>query len=541
MKKVLFAICFNLLIFSSVAFAQTSWLDRPLRNWNTSSNVPNAPRAVGEDPSRSNCRTTVRTPDSIADRAVTRAGWSLFGAAQVYGAVTLINAMASVDGMCRPIQYNTFVFVRNRFAGTLSPDTMDSRTDGALTDADLTDESSIMAKFARYTSRDALCCPSQTSTVTYRISGSRVLAQDVETGLSCQEKGGVEEPVERNIVTGTIDYLEDSNARIPQNAVLNVRLVDLTDRSSRPITEQRINLRNQRPPISFQLRFNENDIRFRNNYAVEAEITNLRGTVLYKNDVETRVLTNGNPNKVQIVLIPVGGIGGGVNDGILRGSVDYRQRIALPPDAEIRVKLVDISSAESADGTVIAEDKFLSNGRQVPIPFELRYNQNQIRSNRLYAVEAEIYTRGRLAFKNDREYLVITQRNPTSNIRIMMVGASGDVEERDVVTDIELNISKIGAGTLDIEGRSAKILIRARVIVQKNGNAEVTLSPPFGSSTTFSGNLIFADSNTLRIKVTNSGNADASGEIEVNYSGNRLNSVGSKDLILDSQKASINF
>lgn len=541
MKKVLFAFCFSLLIFSSVAFAQTSWLDRPLRNWNTSGNVPNAPRAVGEDPSRSNCRTTVRTPDSIADRAVTRAGWSLFGAAQVYGAVTLINAMASVDGMCRPMQYNTFIFVRNRFAGTLSPDAMDSRTDGALTDADLNDESSIMATFARYASRDALCCPSQTSTVSYRVSGSRVLAQDVETRLSCQEKGGVEEPVERNIVSGTIEYLEDSNARIPQNAVLTIKLVDLTDRSSRAIAEQRITLRNQRPPISFQLRFNENDIRFRNNYAVEAEITNRRSTVLYKNDVETRVLTNGNPNKVQIVLIPIGGIGGGVNDGILRGSVDYRQRIALPSDAEIRVKLVDISSAEGVDGTVIAEDKFLSNGRQVPIPFELRYNQNLIRSNRLYAVEAEIYTRGKLSYKNDREYPVITQRNPTSNIQIMLVGASDDAEEPDVITGREFNLSKFGAGSLDIEGRSSKILIRAKVTIDNSGKAEVTLSPPFGSSNVFSGNLIYADNNTLRIKVTSSGDADASGEIEISYSGNNLGSISSKDLILDSQKTTINF
>jgi hypothetical protein len=39
---------------------------------------------------------------------------------------------AGYDGMCRPRQYQDFVFVGSVFAGTLSPQPMDSRTDGAL-------------------------------------------------------------------------------------------------------------------------------------------------------------------------------------------------------------------------------------------------------------------------------------------------------------------------------------------------------------------------------------------------------------------------
>ena len=76
-----------LFIFISAigCYGQTSWLDRPLdRNWNTGNGVvPNAPRTLA--PIEARCQSQIRPPESIADRAVTRAGWSLFGAAQVFG------------------------------------------------------------------------------------------------------------------------------------------------------------------------------------------------------------------------------------------------------------------------------------------------------------------------------------------------------------------------------------------------------------------------------------------------------------------------
>jgi uncharacterized lipoprotein YbaY len=536
MKKVFFTLVFSLFILVSGAFAQTSWLDKPLRNWNTSSSVPVAPRATGDSPGSSLCRDSVRSPESIADRAVTRAGWSLFGAAQIYGGVTLINGMAAVDGMCRPTQFNTFIFVANRFAGTLSPDLMNSRTDGALVDASLNDATSITAEFVRYTSSDPLCCPSQRSFVSYQIAGSRVQAQNVSTSLACKTQ--TEEPVDPNVVSGTVTYRE--RIALPRNAILTVRLVDITRQSapSKLITEQRINLNGQQVPISFALRFNEKDISFRNDYAVEAEISS-GGRVLYKNDVTRRVLTQGNPNKVEITVLPVG-VSEPVNDGVLLGTVDYRQRIALPTDSEIKVKLIDVSSAANDPGRVIAEDNFLSNGRQVPLSFQLRFDKNQISPNRTYVVEAEIYTGGKLAYKNEKEYSVLTQNNPATNVEIMLVGASDDKEEPIIITGKEINISKFGTGSFGLEGRSSELIVRARVKFDKNGKAEVTLSP-IGAAITFSGNLTYADDDTLRITVTNSGNADASGEIEVKYSGRRLNSVNSKDLILDGQKATISF
>ena len=79
MKKRLLTSLFGVLMISGAAIAQSSWLDRPLNNWNNGNGVvPNAPRTLVAIDER--CREQIRTPDSLSDRAVTRAGWSLFGA-----------------------------------------------------------------------------------------------------------------------------------------------------------------------------------------------------------------------------------------------------------------------------------------------------------------------------------------------------------------------------------------------------------------------------------------------------------------------------
>jgi uncharacterized lipoprotein YbaY len=533
MKIKFITILITLVTFTTVAFAQTSWLDRPVRNWNSTSNVPTAPRAAGDVPSNAQCRTTVRIPESIADRAVTRAGWSLFGAAQTYTGVTLINGMASVDGMCRPMQYNTFVFVGTRFAGTLSPDVMDSRTDGALSSANLNDSTNISADFSRYTTTDAMCCPSQTSTVSYEVSGSRVQAKNISTKLACQTEQDPE-PVDPNSVTGTVT--SRGRMTLPRNSILTVRLVDITRQNTFSVAnaEQRIDLDRLQAPYSFLLKFEERDISFRNNYAVEAEISS-GGRILYKNDSVYRVLTQGNPNKAEIFLVPI--VGSEIpTDSILRGTVSYRERIALANNAEVSVKLLDVSTNNVA-GDLIAEDKFVSNARQVPLSFELRYNKNQIDSRRRYVVRAEIMIDGKLAFRSETDFAVLTQGNPTSNIDLTLVVAK---VEATVITGREFNGSKFGTGTYTVEGRANELLIRASVRVTSDGKADVTVSP-IGSGITFSGNLTYADDNTLRITVSKSGDADASGEIEVKYSSRRLGTIVSKDLVLDGQKASISF
>lgn len=81
----------------------------------------------------------------------------------------------------------------------------------------------------------------------------------------------------------------------------------------------------------------------------------------------------------------------------------------LAPNAVVEVKLLDVSRADAA-GVTIAEQVIRTAGRQVPIPFELRYDPRQIEGRRRYVVQARILEGGRLRFINTDAHPVITGR-----------------------------------------------------------------------------------------------------------------------------------
>ncbi len=533
-----FKILWLLTVSAAMAFsvtAQTSWLDRPLNNWNNGSGVvPTAPRLTASSPTSSQCGSQVRTPESIADRAVTRAGWALFGASQTYGAVTVIMAMASVDGMCRPNQYNGFVFVANRFAGTLSPVATDARTDGALGSIRLFNASTLSAEFARYTSNDPLCCPSQTSGVNYTIgTGARpvVKADDVQTEEVCRNEGPIE--TQDNVISGTVTYRQRS--ALPSTAALIVRLVDVSrqDVSSTTISEQRIETAGKQVPFQFDFAYDRSKIDERNRYAVQAEIRDA-GKLLFITDTSYPVITQGNPRTVDITLVPVGGGAGTGQRNVIRGTVSYLQRIALGPNSEVKVRLVD---AAAPDGSPVAESTLPTAGKQVPIPFELRYEQRDINRQQNYELQAEIRTDGKLRFKTERGTPVTLRSSQQENVELILAAAK---DEPVAISGKTISLSKFGTGSLKIGDGGTDFLIRANVTVNTNGEAQVTFSRIDGS-TPFSGKLTYFDDTTLRITVESSGDADASGEIQVNYSGRRLNSISATNLVLDSQNVTVRF
>jgi putative lipoprotein len=93
------------------------------------------------------------------------------------------------------------------------------------------------------------------------------------------------------------------------------------------------------------------------------------------------------------------------------GTVTYRQRIALMPDAVIEVKLLDVSRAD-APAVTIAEQTIRPAGRQVPIAFELGYDPGRIDDRSRYVIQARILERGHVRFINTQAYPVITGGHP---------------------------------------------------------------------------------------------------------------------------------
>ena len=130
--------------------------------------LPAAPRIQGNTDPR--CRDLARPPESEPDKRLRDQGWDLIGAYQGGWQILVIGGAAGYDGMCRPLQYQDFVFVRGVFAGTLSPQPMDSRSDGALGRVYLQSESRLTAEYARYADKDPACCPSSTTSVQFEIT-----------------------------------------------------------------------------------------------------------------------------------------------------------------------------------------------------------------------------------------------------------------------------------------------------------------------------------------------------------------------------------
>ena len=100
----------------------------------------------------------------------------------------------------------------------------------------------------------------------------------------------------------------------------------------------------------------------------------------------------------------------------LDGEVFYLQRIALPPSATLSVSLQDVSLAD-APAVVLAQQSGQING-QVPLPFKLSYQPDQIQPGHRYAVSARIEEGGRLLFINTEQYSVRLDGSDVQPLRI---------------------------------------------------------------------------------------------------------------------------
>lgn len=104
--------------------------------------------------------------------------------------------------------------------------------------------------------------------------------------------------------------------------------------------------------------------------------------------------------------------------GTVRGTVSYRSRMALPASAIIEVKLQDVSLAD-APAKVITKQEMALGERQVPVPFELKFNPLKIDPQHAYSVRASILVDGELRFVSDKAYPVLTQGN-AARVEVMV-------------------------------------------------------------------------------------------------------------------------
>jgi putative lipoprotein len=124
-------------------------------------------------------------------------------------------------------------------------------------------------------------------------------------------------------------------------------------------------------------------------------------------------------------FVALSGCGKSSDNAKVTGTATYLQRIALPPDAVMATRIEDVSKAD-APAEVIGEQVIQTEGKQVPIPFEVSYDPNQIQENHSYSLRVRIEDgAGKLLFINDTSVPVITRGNPTSDIEIILIQTSG--------------------------------------------------------------------------------------------------------------------
>lgn len=96
----------------------------------------------------------------------------------------------------------------------------------------------------------------------------------------------------------------------------------------------------------------------------------------------------------------------------LSGTVTYRQRIALPPEAIVTVRLEDTSLADAPAVPVVVHS-FNAEGRQVPLPFEVAFDPASIKDGNTYSLRASIEIDGELRWTSTTAYHVLTRGNPS--------------------------------------------------------------------------------------------------------------------------------
>ncbi len=104
------------------------------------------------------------------------------------------------------------------------------------------------------------------------------------------------------------------------------------------------------------------------------------------------------------------------------GTVTYRERIALTPEAVVEVQLLDVSLADASAKQIAIQT--IKPKHQVPIPFELIYDPADIDERMTYAVRATIYEGERLLFTTNRHYPVLT-RGHVHHVELVLVRNSG--------------------------------------------------------------------------------------------------------------------
>jgi putative lipoprotein len=119
-----------------------------------------------------------------------------------------------------------------------------------------------------------------------------------------------------------------------------------------------------------------------------------------------------------LAIFLLGLFGGGETS--VTGTIVYRERIALPDNAVVRVAIVDTTSGQPLNNRIIPDPG------QPPISYEVPYDESRVNESLMYVVDVTTEEGGgNPLFVTRQNFPVITLGNPTSEVEVL-VEAAGD-------------------------------------------------------------------------------------------------------------------
>jgi putative lipoprotein len=94
---------------------------------------------------------------------------------------------------------------------------------------------------------------------------------------------------------------------------------------------------------------------------------------------------------------------------VVKGTVSYRERMALPDDAEVALWIMDVTPGIIVAQVVLAETTVKTLGKQVPVEFELPYDAARVVGDHDYGLRAVITSGGGELFATPEPVPVITK------------------------------------------------------------------------------------------------------------------------------------
>ena len=143
----------------------------------------------------------------------------------------------------------------------------------------------------------------------------------------------------------------------------------------------------------------------------------------------------------------------------LTGHVLYRERMALPPAAVVKVVLLDVSRAD-APAKEISQVTFDVAGKQSPFPFRMLFDSGDIKATQTYAVRAQILLDGKMIFTSTIHYPVITRGAPY-HAEVVVEPVKTIETTKSEFEGVEWKLVQVGGLSVMSDGADANITFHA--------------------------------------------------------------------------------